>query len=244
MATFVRYELDRRQGVTYDGLYLPDLVSVTEVQVQPFPSVDVSTAKVPGRPGEHVGSYELGPREIRLTLAVRMPSRHKLDAGRVLRALMPQLCKPEPRPLYLGDGRYINAMATDVSDAEYLGRVGRVELTMVAHDPFFYGAEHVERPGEFPVSGNWETWPTVEVSGVEGELVVANALSGERVRVPRVAGADARVAIDMGRQRATMGGEYLPVDLDVSDFFALQPGDARVTVSAGEATIRYRERYL
>lgn len=229
-------------GLTYDGHRLSDVFQVADVQIPLLPTISAVSRSLAQRTGEYFASRKVGTREIKIKLRLDAGSRSPEDIYAALRHAAAMFNVPDPRPLSFGDGLYTNAILVGDTAIEDVATYGEVELTMLCHDPFFYGDEHaITLAGEtsFAVTGD-ECWPVIECTATGAAVVATNAVTGEYVRVPCASGN--RVVIDMGRQRAERNGEFAPVDL-MSDWWSVS-GDARVSVSGATATLRYRERWL
>lgn len=231
-------------GIKYDGVDLSDTFTVVDVSVPVLPSIEAVTQELAQRPGQYFASRRVGTREVRLKLALDAESRCPVDIFKAWRDVSEVFNKPEPRRLYLGEDKYINALFVGESEIEEQGYKGVCELSFVCFDPFFYGARHevaLSGTTEFKVMGGVPAFPIIEATGAAGSLTVTNTATGEFVTVPNVT-ASTKVVIDMAAQRATANGAYAPVDL-LSDFFQIE-GRAGVRLSGGSATLRYEERYL
>lgn len=231
-------------GLVYDGHDLTDVFQVVSVSIPLLPTFEAVTQELAQRPGSYFASRKVGTREIKVKLRLDAETRDPMGIFREWREVSSLLSKDAPKKLRLDEDRYCYAIAvgeTEIVDEAYYGVV---EVTFACHDPFFYGQVH-EMPfaGEasFHVLGSECAYPMIDLVATSPTVVVTNADTAEYVRIPNLK-AGAKVAIDMARQQATVGGEYAPVDL-MSDFFPVS-GDARVKVTGAKGTIKYQERYL
>lgn len=235
------------QDIRYDGVNLSHYFDITDVAMQPFPEIEVKSTKIPGKAGTHFNDREIGERTLTLKMSIRGFDRNKIHIYQFWRELVPLLLKPEPRPMTLDEHKQINVIARSATEIERLGTRGISDIEFVANDPFFYGEEHeieLSRSTHFSVLGGYEVLPTIEITGVSGELIVTNEKTGDRIRIPSVASDGAKVVVDMERNRCTINGEYLPVDMSVTDYFGLPLGEAVVGISKGSGILKYKERYL
>lgn len=229
-------------GLTYDGNRLSDVFQIADVQIPLLPTISAVSRSLAQRTGEYFASRKVGTREIKIKLRLDAGSRSPEDIYAALRHAAAMFNVPDPRPLSFGDGLYTNAILVGDTAIDDVATWGEVELTMLCHDPFFYGDEHeIALAGEasFAVVGE-ECWPVIEGTATSTAVVATNLRTGEFVRVPCSPGN--RVAIDMARQRAELNGEFAPVDL-MSDWWSVS-GEAAVGLTGATGALRYRERWL
>lgn len=243
----MRYNYSRFgcSGISYDGASISDVFTVVDVSVPILPTVEAVTQELAQRPGSYFSSRKIRTRQIKLKLSLDAESRCPLDIFQSWRETSSIFNKTEPKRLYLNEGKYIYAMFVGESDIEAEGYKGVSELTFECFDPFFYGEDHeipLSGATKLSIAGGEAAFPVIEVEGAEPPLTVANAATGDFVRVPGI-GIHSKVTVDMGAQVVTANGSYAPVEL-ASDFFSLPPGEAEVSLSSGTGTLRYTERFL
>lgn len=235
------------QNVIYDGVNLSDYFNITEYTIAPFPAREVKSVQVPGKAGTTFVGVTDGERTITLKMSIRGQKRDAISLHDQWMLLNPLLLKDSPRPLYLRPDRFINAIVTDGGDLERKGVRAVSDVNFTANDPYFYGAEHVtaleEGENTFVVLGEEEIVPVFQITGVSGALELTNVATGEKIVIPSVATAETVVKIDLARRRCTADDEYLPVDIDKTDFFKMGSGEMTLNLSAGTGTLTYRERF-
>lgn len=236
--------------IVFDGVCISDYFDVTAYITSPFPDVDVKTVKIPGRAGSKFLSAEIGERQVRLKLSLKGFERTPMRVHQLWRDFNPLLIKGEPKPMFFDDDKFLNVIPTSGTELERLDSRGVSEVTFRACDPYFYSREEDEtelEPGvnKVFIYGTFPVLSVFEVTGVTGQLQLTDKETGYTVLIPNVGKADDVVMIDMDRQRCSVGGVYLPVDPDITDFFdPLPPGNREIELSAGTGVLRYRERYL
>lgn len=231
--------------IIYDGVNLADHFDINLVDVDPMPGLSATTKKVPGSPGERFCSMDIGTRSITMDMSVKGYDRDPLHLSRKWRRVGKYLLKNEPKPLMLEDGREIYALPLSTSELQRLGTRGTSTVTFTAFDPFFYGQERSvslkSGKNTIYIQGDYEIYPTIELSGVSGAVSVTNYLTGEQVRIPSILNAASKVVIDCNTMKCTINGNYLAVDLNVTTFFSLSPGENDIRLSGGTGTLKYRE---
>lgn len=233
-------------GIVFDGVNLSDAFQVVDVSIPLLPTFSAVTHELAQRPGSYFASRKVGTREIAVKLRLDAEDRNPLQIFKAWRELSAIFNKPDPRKLQLDEERYCHAMMVGESEVENEAYYGVVEFTFICFDPYFYGREHEIALGDggtasFDVQGSVEVYPKLELTATADSVLVTNAVTGDYVRVPDTA-SGSKVAIDMERQTATIGGEYAPVHL-ASDFFPVE-GAAKVKVDGASGTLAYEERYL
>lgn len=233
-------------GIIYDGVNLSDTFQVYDISIPLLPTFEAVTQELAQRPGSYFTARKIGTREITMKLRLNAGSRNPTDIFQAWREVSSVFDKPEPRKLQLGEDRWCNAMMTGESEIDDVTYYGVVELTFVCFDPYFYGSTHTialtdGATASFTVRGSVEAEPRLDLTATADSVLVTNISSGDFVKVPNTA-AGAKIAIDMARQSATMGGEHAPVDL-TSDFFPIS-GAAQVKVAGANGTLSYEERYI
>lgn len=236
------------EKIIFDGVNLSDYFDINEVDIGPFPEIEVTSIRIPGEAGMRYCSRDIGRREIVMNLSVKSNSRDPISVSRSWRDNARYLLKDEPKALHISDDRTIYALPTSTSELKRLGRRGMSEVTFTAFDPFFYSGNKTVRlfagQNKFMIAGDYECWPVITLTDVSSPVSVTNYLTGDVVRMPSVLNPSARIEIDMREMRCTINGSYSAVDLNVTDYFALNPGLNDIRLSSGRGTLTYREVYL
>lgn len=232
------------QGIRYDGTDLAPYLNIYDLKMAPVPPISVSSTDVPGRAGALYHTRNIGPRTMTFSASLETHDRSYLRQVQFWRHVVKLLLKDDPKPLYLDESRYINAILTDVSEIERVGTRANVSFTMTAYDPYFYGVEQTfalsSGNNSFWSYSTEDVWPVIEVTGASSPLAVINTTTGHRVTIPTVSSSSTYV-IDMANQRVTLSGNYVSVNMQVTDFWRIRPGENVIQLSSGRGTMRYRE---
>lgn len=232
-------------GISYDGVNLSDTFVIEDVSIPLLPTFEAVTQELAQRPGAYFSSRKVGTREVKVRLRLDAESRCPVDIFKAWREFSDVFNKPDPRPLKLNDDKFVNALVIGDTEIESTAYYGTVEVAFMCFDPFFYGQDHsIPLPTgttAFTVLGAVSAYPVIEATASSGTVTVTDVRTAEYVRVPGLA-SGSKLVIDMERQTATIGGEYVPVDL-LSDFFAID-GDVQIRLAGASGTLTYRERYL
>lgn len=249
----MRYKLGQfdatgHEHIIYGDVDLCRTFEVLQISMDLLPGIETITAKIPGRAGSHYYGREIGDRIITLRTSMHAHSRDPLDIFREWRQESPAFWLNGTQKLWLDEEMYLNAMVTGETPLEFLGPRGVVDIQFTCHDPYFHGRT-VEVPlkaGEnpFKVMSQCETYPTIEVEGASGSVVVTDAVSGHEIVVPNTD----HCTIDTENMKAYVDGRFAPLDMERTDFFSLIPGGpndlAGVTLASGTGTLRYEELAL
>lgn len=233
--------------IVYDGIDLNDYFEVVGLGGSVIPSVEAVTATIPNRAGAHYYSRRVGSREVSFRLMARADEPGPVPVIQAWRELAPLINKEEPKRLYIDDEMYLNAVLTGDTALEFVGDRGAVDVTFTAFDPYYHGRVH-EIPlatgdNEFHVVSLAEVWPVVRVTGGTSPLQVRYEKTYEEVRVPAVGSAEIEIQMEDGK--VFSGANYVPADMQYTDFFSLPPDeDVTVWLSSGSGTLTYEERAL
>lgn len=246
----VRYNLGKydavgHEHITYGGVSLSSLFEILSIDLSALPAIDATTAKIPGRAGLHYYGREFGERTVTMRLSLHVDTSDSLDVFRAWRDAGPALWRETPQRLYLDEEMFLNAVVTGEFPIEFAGERGIVEVQFTCYDPYFHGRT-VEIPikaGEtqFMVSSQCEVFPEFDVEKASGSVVITDRTSGCEIVVP---GTD-RAHVSTEDMRATVDGQFKPLDMLRTDFFTLSPGTMQcVALESGEGVLRYEERAL
>lgn len=236
------------RNIVYGGVDLSCYFDINKVTIAPFPDITLNTVQISGKAGSTYFSREIGERTIKLNLSLKASERNTLANYKEWRELTKLLLKSEPTPMKFDEAHYINVMALSASEITRLGYRGVSEVTFVAPDPYFYGKtqEAVLNPGDNSVwaSGDVDAWPVIRLTNASNGLTVRNSNTGEEIVIPSGITSTASVVIDTELMRCTVNGQYVPTNLNRTDFFSLSPGQTTISLSSGTGTLTYKERYL
>lgn len=242
-----RFRANGRPHIVYDGVDLNDYFEISNFAASVLPNVEAVTTTIPNRAGAHYYGRRVGVREVTFRVTARADEPDPVSVIQTWRTLVPLIAKGEPRRLYLDDDMYLEAMLTGETPLEFIGERGAVDVTFTAFDPYFHGREHeiplVTGDNSFRVVSLAEVWPVIRVTGASAPLRVQNKTTYEEVRVPAVGSAEIEIRMEDGK--VLSGGNYVPADIQHTDFWSLpSQEDATVWLSSGHGTLTYEERAL
>lgn len=246
----MKYDSGRYRGVghayiVYDGIDLNDFFEVVGIGAPVSPTIEPITTTIPGKAGQHYYGRRVGALNLTFRLYARANEADHASVIQRWRELKPLIVKPEPKRLYVDDEMYLMAMLTGDTELEFLDERGAVEVTFTAFDPTYHGREHVielkEGKNSFWVVSLDEVWPVIRVTGAQAPLQVRDNTTYKEVRVPAVGSATIEIRMEDGKVFAN--SNYVPVDMQYTDFFSLPPNeDAEIYLSSGSGTLTYEER--
>lgn len=242
----LNYSRTGASGLMYDGENLSDTFQIVDVSIPLLPTIEAVTHDLAQRPGSYFASRKVGTREIKVKLRLDAETRNPMGIFHAWREVSGIFNKTEPKKLYLNEDKYCNALLVGESQPEDEAYYGVVELSFLCFDPYFYGKEHEialsnNATATFDVKGSVAAYPTLELTATTTSVTVTNVVTGDFVTIPSTK-SGSKVAVDMERQLATIGGEFAPVNL-LSDFFSVE-GAAQVKIAGASGTLRYKERFL
>jgi predicted phage tail component-like protein len=233
----------RKRTVTYNGVNLSNLFSISDVS-RPLPNFKSTATAIAGRDGEVFDSLSIGTRECSFSVTALDKSPEGLQNA--ARQLSKALFTREPAKLVFSDeldGKtqlYRLAVPNGAFNADEFIRDGKWDCRFLQHDPFLHGkniAVQFSGTATISVGGNVETYP-VATANASGTYQIS--YKGQHVRFD---GAGGRIIVDFRKQKVSSGGatgDGLQVG---SRFFALQPGQAKI--SATHSTqLEYTELWL
>lgn len=236
-------------SIVYQGYDFSEWTTA-EVTLRPAHEFDVVTAKVPGRAGRVVVSWDTKPLPMRVKLMLRPEARMDDEALSELRKRIrlafyprnPYLCLPdEPglewRDVYLQN---VDAFTSLFED-------GECELEFICLDPYAWGDEKAGKAGTFEVGGNAPTAPQIKVIAAAGDHIqITNDATGESVRVnyPFVGGE--LVTIENEDFGVYMNNKNVSAYVSLySTFFTLAPGVQNFSSEGtSDFTVYFTERWI
>lgn len=236
------------KGIIFDGVDLSDSFDINEIRIDPMPETESITIKMPGKRGLRFCGNNIGSRNIYMNMSIKSHRRDSLSIAKAWRRISKHLIKDEPKSLKLDETGEIFALPMSIGELERLGSRGVGEVTFTAYDPYFYGREMVvplnTGQNKFRVMSDYRTIPTIEIVGATPPFTVSNVLTGEQVRIPEFVASEFPIVVDMAKEKCTRNTGYLAVDMNVTDFFDLPPGEANISISSGNGILKYREVLL
>lgn len=232
----------------FNGRDLSDLVMVRPERPVMAP-VEVGTQEVVGAPGCHCGPPRLSSYLLTVPMWLRVEGRREVAEAR--HRLAAALWSEGPAPLVLPDDpdRYLLAVVEGQTD---LGEVGDgvpgFSVTFRVTDPVAYGAERTARISTaaraVDAGGTYAALPTVEAVPPAGTAswALSDRTTGASFAVAAPFDGAGTLVVDMATERATFRGSAVEV-APASEAIAIE-GVHELAVSAGVATMRWRERWL
>lgn len=232
------------EHIVYDGVNLAHFFDISDVTIDPYPERTINTVNVPGR-GLQFTSVDNGCRNISMKMSIKGKSRHPLAINHLWSRVSQYVLKDEPKPMQFESEKEINVILSSSEQISRLATRGVSVVSFQAVDPCFYG-RRIDIPlstgrNTVYINSQFPVWPTIEVSGISGSLTVTNNITGDQIRIPSVGSVNSTVVIDMLASKCFKDGVYLPIDMTVSDFFDLPPGEASIQLSGGNGILSYRE---
>lgn len=191
---------------------------------------------VPGRAGAMLVSGYVPPVDVTVRLFMDMGHNPGLTGMAQMRAKLRRwLCQPDGGSLVLPDDpevEYRDVLLVGASDWSNLFEDGECELTFTLFDPIGYGADRIERTTTFEVGGTWPTLPEFRVVASAGShLQVSLPSANKGIRVEYGFAGGETVVIDCRGETVTIDdADARDCVALASDFFALEPGNAQITV--------------
>lgn len=233
--------------VAFDGVNLSDHFIVRTFSMPMLPSIEANTLSIDGKAGKWFASRSIGTRDIVIGLGTLNDTQSMKDIMRTWFELSPMLTKGEERKLEIGNGLYVNAVLVGDTALTTRKNWSIVEVTFRCFDPWIYGEEYTETlasgANTIYVRGEYPTYPTLALRASSTTVQVQDTVTSDRVRIPSTASGNS-IVIDMEHCKTTANGIYKPVDPTVTDFWALRPGENRLTLTGCSGTLTYREMYL
>lgn len=242
----LNYSRTGATGLMFDGQNLTDTFQIVDVSIPLLPKFEAVTHDLAQHAGSYFATLKIGTREIKVKLRLDAETRDPMGIFQAWREVSWMFVKGEPKRLQLNEEAYCNAMFVGETPITNEAYYGVVELGFLCFDPFFYGKEHEialsnNATATFDVKGSVSAYPKLELTASSTTVTVTNVATGDFVTIPGTR-SGAKIAIDMERQRSTIGGEYAPVDM-LSDYFTID-GTAQIRLAGASGTLRYEERYL
>lgn len=232
------------KNVYYNGNLLNDTFIVDEIYLESFPEATDTTVDIPGIPGSKLVGVHRQPRHGSMRLSLNTEERQYIDAFDAFKRLADMFDFETARVLDFGHFR-VNAKCTKASDFEQVGIYLSTTLEFVCYDPHLYyrdiEIELTTTKGTFYNQSTCPVWPVIEVTGASVPLTITNKDTGEKVTISSGITSTTKVTVDMAKARCYANTNYLPANMDLTDFFSLAPGTCNIGISSGKGTLRYTE---
>ena len=229
--------------VTFNGVVLNNSFIVSNVN-RPLPEFRNSSTQIEGRDGEEFDSLTVGMREVTFTVYAKSKSQDQI--AQAARQLAKILFVRQPTALTFSDEKDGRtqlvrfAVPDGAFSADEFIRVGKWDCRFLQHDPFLHGntiKRQISGTTTISVGGNVETYP-VATANASGTYQIS--YKGQHVKF---GGAGGRIIVNFKKQKVSSGGatgDGLQVG---SRFFALQPGQSKISVSHS-TQLEYTELWL
>ncbi|QQE80936.1 distal tail protein Dit [Alicyclobacillus sp. SO9] len=234
-------------GFTYNGVASSNYnVTATDTITGILPPLKGRTISVPNRPGAWYIRTDLGPRWIKVKVAITETSNTSLRTQiRQIAQWLSTVNGPqtlvfdnEPGLTYYAvlDAGMSTGAGTQSTDIKQLVTLGQGELTFMCVDPFAYGTQEslafASDSASPNVTGTYETWPTIDVTFTGGATDFKVSLGRLYVLVNHIFVAGDTLTVDCSKQEIQINGVSAMADLGLSsNFFALQPGAQTLSIT-------------
>lgn len=205
---------------------------------------------IPGLDGAYDLGFDRRPREIRVQFVMKHNTPEELFS--CVREIAAWLNVCEPRKFiysYEPDKYYLARPQGIVSLERLMNRIGIVEVTFIAHDPYAY-AEEIKTVDVFPATNAGSApCPALITATMQGDaegLRIELEGTDEYLLLDRYLDAGDVITIDIGRRLTTVNGVDARADVTApSTYFKLPPGEfALNTTPAVLLTVEFRERWI
>lgn len=247
----------RRTYVMFNGVTLTDLFYVSELEESLLPR-EVGTVEVPGMDGALFTGVKLSQRSINLRLTVKDESMEGVRSAARLLASILATRELAPLSMSIDDGIYYMAIPTAQNPGDIFRNAVRHDIEFVAPDPVAYGKlRTVTVPAggsvTFTVGGSYPTMPVVKcdcsASGSD-QLWRLSLEDGTYLAYsPAYDGAIASesLVVDCPARTLKVNGATKMLTSEAL-WLELTPGTHTLaldgSVSSGDATVTFRERWL
>lgn len=233
---------------SFGGQDLSPYLFAYEVTRSILPSRNLAQTTVLGRNGALVKDEGLATLEIVVKAVIKARREHDIAEARRRVSSLLYSTGEQKLVLYDEKSRYYNAFYQGGAELDREYRNPKLELTFLCADPIAFGqgrkqtitaAQTVVNTG-----GTFKSYPTITAKPASGlkQWTITNVTTGEFVTVSASFTGSQTLILDMEKQRATINGSDVAVDIN-SDFFALD-GVQKLKTSNGSATVEWIERWL
>lgn len=235
-------------SVIFNDLNLSDYCVIKSIKESILPPISTTRKVIPGRRGTKYIRKELGEKIIEID--VEIPAVGFGDRQSTINEITPKLYTQDEKELILRGNRKYYASIDSESNIENLVFHGATTLVFLATDPLAYGETKTIDITNSPAilnEGTYETTGmiTVEITEDVSNLNVTLQSTGEFISVTHNFLIGDIVRIDLWEEMVYKNGESIMHDciLD-SDFFNIPTGEFQISVSSGNATFEFTERWL
>lgn len=237
----------------YDGVDLASTFEVLEVEIPAIAPVTADLRQAAGLDGAAFAGSKLGPLEITVTARIATAIIDPRDIQRTWADAVAAIRKTEPKPLYLVEGRYRNAILVEDTPLEFATYSATGKLKFACPDPVSFGTSRsvtVPSGGSvtFEVGGTYPAAPYISASAVRDSSSQVWGLrldSADFIHVATGSASARAVRIDCAKRTLTVASAAKLPTLD-SDWLSLPPGSHTLQMDngTGAATVTFAERWL
>ena len=234
--------------VIFNGLNLNDNCIVKSIKESILPPISTTRKAIPGRRGTKYIRKELGEKIIEID--VEIPAVGFGDRQSMIDEITPKLYTQEEKELILrGDRKYYASLDSETL-LENLVYHGATTLVFLATDPLAYGETKTIDITSAPAVINGGTYPatgtiTVEITEPISNIDITLQNTGEYIFVAHNFVIGDIVRVDLGEEMVYKNGYSIMHDCYLeSDFFDIPTGEFQISVSSGNATLEFTERWL
>ena len=234
----------------YNDIDLEQYIKVLKISKSVLPTMENILKEIPGKPGAILARTKLKPIQISVEVEVKGPSKEGLNT--IIRELAGMLYTEGTGQLRLPnelDKYYMAKLEGDTALEEILN-YGRTVLRFICPDPVAYGNlvkvnlnnnTRIYNNGTYPSKGIIK----IEITEETDHLEVTLLNTGEFLYIDDNFDVGDIVVIDLEKEYVTKSGYSAMPNLYLeSDFFELPVGDFEITISSGNGTLEFRERWL
>ncbi len=235
-------------SVIFNDLNLSDYCVIKSIKESILPPISTTRKTIPNRRGTKYIRKELGEKIIEIDIEI--PANSFIGRQSIVDLMTPKLYTEEEKELILRGNRKYYASLDSETTLENLVFHGATTLVFLATDPLAYREIKTIDITSNPTiynNGTYETTGviTIEVAEPISSLNITLQNTGEFVYVSHDFVVGDTILIDLEEEMVYKNGYSIMHDciLD-SDFFNIPTGEFQISVSSGNATLEFTERWL
>lgn len=235
-------------SVIFNDLNLSDYCIIKSIKESILPPISTTRKAIPGRRGTKYIRKELGEKIIEID--VEIPAVGFGDRQSTIDEITPKLYTQDEKELILRGNRKYYASLDSETLLENLVFHGATTLVFLATDPLAYGDTKTIDITSAPTVINGGTYPaagtiTVEITEPISNIDITLQNTGEYIFVAHNFVIGDIVRVDLGEEMVYKNGYSIMQDCYLeSDFFEIPVGEFEISVSSGNATLEFTERWL
>jgi len=235
-------------SVIFNDLNLSDYCIIKSIKESILPPISTTRKAIPGRRGTKYIRKELGEKIIEIDIEI--PANSFIGRQSIVDLMTPKLYTQDEVELILRGNRKYYASLDSETLLESLVFHGATTLVFLATDPLAYGDTKTIDITSAPTVINGGTYPatgtiTVEITEPISNIDITLQNTGEYIFVAHNFVAGDTILIDLGEEMVYKNGYSIMQDCYLeSDFFEIPVGEFEISVSSGNATLEFTERWL